>query len=688
MVFQYSPYAIPLFLAAAMSIALALYALRLRQVEARVFGMMTAALSWWSLLYAISLSGADLETKYVFNQLKYVGVMAVPPLWLILALQYTQRRSVLTRCNIVLLFVPALILLPIVLTDQWTHLWWPENWLDQFGGRPVLAHSHGLAYYLHLGATYLYIVWGLGLYVHFYLRSQRIYRSQIVLMVIGATVPLAASVLTQAGFSPLPWGLDSFFFTLSSVLMALAIFRYRFLDIVPVARRTVVEQIPQGVIVIDARGRVVDANPAACALVQADGEAIVGRSLPEAVRSPVLREVLLQITQGEEDSPREHEVQLGAGQDKRVLLLSTTLLYSDAGIPIGQIVLVQDISERVAAREKLEALYRQTELERERLSMTIRSANDVIVLLDGDGKVLASNPSAQSVLRIGPDGLSPPALRAVLEQARARADFAHAEVEIDGQTFHATASPIPGTGLVLTMHDVTHFRQLAHLKDEFVATVSHDLRTPLAAILGYAELAQLEETSEPTRQHVLKRIEVSARRMTTLINDLLDLATLEAGMSLNLSIVQLGELASAAIEDLEGAALSKGVSLEYQLDVQSPVEADARLLMQVWRNLIDNAIKYTDRGTVTVRVDVEGERVIGQVADTGIGIPSADLPYVFDKFFRGKRPTTDKTIGTGLGLSLVRSIVEKHGGQIRVESVPGEGSTFTLTLPLYVEEVP
>jgi len=686
MEFQYSPYAMPLFLSASMTITIAWYALnwwrKRQQAEALIFGVMMIALSWWSLFYALNISGANLETQYLFNRLKYIGVMTVPPLWLILALQYTRSQSTLHRRNIVLIFLPVALLLPIVMTNHWTHLWWPQIWAGEFDGRPALMSTHGTFYYIHVVIGYLYIISGLWLYVRFYLRAQRIYRFQAALMIVGATIPLTASIVTQLDLSPLPWGLDSFVFALSGLLMAVAIFRYRFLDIMPVARQAIVEQIPDGVIVIDANGRVVDANPAARALMGAEEGTLVGQPLEAVARIPKVRQTLLDIIQPGADWTRTRDVHLSG----RVLSISATELSHDAPLSstraVGQIILVRDITERVAAQIKLEALYQQAEMERERLALTIGTASDAIVLLDAHSKILASNPAARLILQTEQREQFPPALQTVLDQAQKRNEVTKTEIDIGEQSFHVAAAPAAGAGLVLTMHDVTPFKQLARLKDEFVSTVSHDLRSPLTSILGYAQIAQLETISQQSKQRALERIEAAVLRMTDLISDLLDLASLEAGIKHETEPIALDKLARAAIEDLEGAALAKGLAIQSDLGAHPPIQANPQLLMQVWRNLIGNAIKYTKEGTITVRVKVVDDSVRGQVTDTGIGISPADIPYVFDKFYRAKRPYAQGVSGTGLGLALVKSIVESYGGRVRVESEPKVGSTFTFTLPL------
>jgi PAS domain S-box-containing protein len=683
MVFQFSPYAIPMFLAAAVTGLLALYALcRRQQTEALIFGLLMVAQTWSQFLYALNVSGANLETSYLANRLKYLGGLAVPPLWFVLALQYTHRGAFLTRRNLLLIFVPAMVMFPIVMTDPLTEWWWIGVKMGEFNGYPALfSEGTSAIYKINLVILYLYILAGVWLYIRFYLRTERIYRFQVLLMILAGILPVAANVITQGIRDIFPWGLESFFFTLSGLLVAVAIFRYRFLDIMPVARRAIVEQVPDGVIVADAHGRVIDANPAALAILRADGP-ITGRPLDESTHIPNLKQSLALIARSDEDSAERHDVSLDTDDGERVLSLTTTPLHR-GDTPIGHIILLRDITERMTTQRTLEVLYHQAELERAKLELTISTATDAIALLNTEGKVLASNPPAQSILRARDSREFPPGLQEFLQQAKDADRISKTEIEVGEQSLHVTAAPVIGIGLVLTMHDVTHFRELARMKDDFVATVSHDLRTPLTAILGNIEIAQEETMPREERRDALKRAEKMVYRMAALISDLLDLAKLETGIPLHVAEVEMDQLVREATEDLAEIAAAKGLSIQYDLSRPLPMKVDRRLITQVWRNLVDNAIKYTEEGTIVVRVKAEESQaqMVGQVIDTGIGISPVDLPYVFDKFFRADHPKMLDIGGTGLGLALAKSIVEKHDGQIWVESEPSLGSTFTFTLP-------
>jgi two-component system NtrC family sensor kinase len=248
---------------------------------------------------------------------------------------------------------------------------------------------------------------------------------------------------------------------------------------------------------------------------------------------------------------------------------------------------------------------------------------------------------------------------------------------------------IPNVGRAVIMQDITHLKRLDRIKNEFVTAVSHDLRSPLTAIMGYVELLKRVGPLNPQQTEFLQRIEVSAKAITALVTDLLDLGRIEAGFDTQKEPVSFATLVRTASDGLAPKAALK--SLKFVCDVPlelPPVFGNHIRLRQMAGNLIDNAIKYTpEGGTVTVTMlDAEAQEIF-TVNDTGIGIPLADQPYIFDKFYRAKG-VPDSIQGTGLGLSIVKSIVESHGGRIWVDSKPSQGTTFTVVLPKYDEQAP
>ena len=490
---------------------------------------------------------------------------------------------------------------------------------------------------------------------------------------VAAGPALSAARTLAAGLAP--WYL---LLPLVALLPAVSLFRQRSRGPLPEAHQAILEAIADGVLILDTDGVVVEANPAALAILNLTPDDLIGRPLGEILPGSPLGQALIDLART--DDGRERQVRAG----RRVTSLRTMPL------PSARAIILRDVSDHVAGRLERESLLQQIRNERERLRLVLSNAGDAIMLLDAYGRVLLGTRAAQQLLPVERADRFPPPLHQVVERARRENQPVQAEIELDEQLYLVNATPLsaegrPG-GLVVTLRNVTPFRQLTRFKDEFISTISHDMRSPLTSLLGYAQIAQMDAISDEQRQDVLARIEKAAWRLSNLVNHLLDLAALQAQAEYDFSAVRLEALAHAAIDDLSADAEAKNLLIVPELDEPVLVEADPRLLTQVWLNLIDNAVKFTEHGTVTVRATTAGDEALGQVIDTGIGIPLADMPYIFEKFYRGKIPYGDGVRGTGLGLALVRAIIERHHGRVWVDNQPGEGSTFSFALPLLKQE--
>jgi signal transduction histidine kinase len=226
--------------------------------------------------------------------------------------------------------------------------------------------------------------------------------------------------------------------------------------------------------------------------------------------------------------------------------------------------------------------------------------------------------------------------------------------------------------------------ELDHLKDEFVATASHELRTPLTSLSGYLEMSldPAEGSLSPTRENHLRIAQRNAGRLTVLVDQLLFLARADSHpLELRRDRIDLAELLMEAAENAGPAASAKNIALEVEA-VPRPAVADRAQLVRVIDNLVTNAVKFTpEYGTVRLSARSEGDAAILTVTDTGAGIPPADVPDLFNRFFRGRNAVEDAVPGSGLGLAISQVIAEAHGSTIEVESAPGAGSTFRLALP-------
>jgi two-component system NtrC family sensor kinase len=257
----------------------------------------------------------------------------------------------------------------------------------------------------------------------------------------------------------------------------------------------------------------------------------------------------------------------------------------------------------------------------------------------------------------------------------------------DGRVFNAHLTDIESVGQAVVMQDITHLKELDRIKSEFVATVSHDLRSPLTAILGYVELIGRAGPVTDQQAEFIRRVRTSVQAITTLISDLLDLGRIEAGFDSQKEPTEFTAIVRNAVEGLISRAGDKQIRLAVDVPaVLPPVLGNPVRLQQMAANLVDNAIKYTPPGgTVSVRTQEEGDQIIFGVIDTGIGIAPADQPYVFDKFYRASSVREIGIPGTGLGLSIVKGIAEDHGGRVWVESKLGRGTMFVVVLPKHAK---
>jgi len=380
-------------------------------------------------------------------------------------------------------------------------------------------------------------------------------------------------------------------------------------------------------------------------------------------------------------------------RDKVVGVL--TLVHPEPGrFTPEQLPLLMSIANQAAVAVENARLFREVQEERAKLEAIINGANDAILVVDEEDKLVLMNPSAQRLLDAPEtaDALGRP-LAEVVEYQELLSLFAAAahqakprvaEVPLpDGRTLLVSLTPVPGVGRVAVMQDITAFKELENMKTEFVATVSHDLRSPLQLISTYAGLLKDEANLTPNQQRFVEGIQRSVMRMSNLITDLLDLAKIEAGVEMDVEPSDLRAVIPAVVETFAEEARNKGLTLRADIPPDLPlVRGNEARLAQVMQNLLSNAIKYTFEGEVVVTARQEGDEVVVTVRDTGVGIPPKAQERLFEKFYRVPDPRTEAVQGTGLGLAIVRSIIERYGGRVWAESEPGRGSTFAFALPV------
>jgi two-component system phosphate regulon sensor histidine kinase PhoR len=351
-------------------------------------------------------------------------------------------------------------------------------------------------------------------------------------------------------------------------------------------------------------------------------------------------------------------------------------------------------------RGRVEALERERD-EREHI---LTHMTDGVALVDMSNRVIHSNRRMAEILGLAPTFPTPPApengtpLAAFvrspgLEELVADARRADRPVETELRLWaprprmvRASATRLDAGGrqaVLLVLHDLTEIELLARVRQEFVANVSHELRTPLTSIRGYAEtLLEGGLDDHDHREGFVSVIREQAERLTAIVEDLLSLAELERpGAAPRREPFDLREVAERQVAAVRDRAEKAGLALALTPGPPARLEADPRLIEQVLTNLLDNAIKYTERGGIEVRVGRQGAQVWCEVEDSGTGIPQEDEPRIFERFYRVDKARSRDKGGTGLGLSIVKHIVLLHGGSVSVRSTLGHGSTFRFDLP-------
>jgi signal transduction histidine kinase len=340
--------------------------------------------------------------------------------------------------------------------------------------------------------------------------------------------------------------------------------------------------------------------------------------------------------------------------------------------------------------EQLSARLGALEADDQLMTAVLESLEEGVIALDERGTVIRINERARSLLgatlpvpfarELHPRDAS---LREAIEMALAGTSTPSAEVTLHERTVAVASRPLGTGGGVVTVLDLTVLRRLEKIRRDFVANVSHELKTPLTAVSGYAETLLDDSIPAEQRRRFVETIRDNATRMQRIVDDLLDLSRIESG-GWRPMVAQVD--VAGTVQDVftasQLAASAKGLALVHDVSPDAThVRVDPTAFRQIMTNLVENAVRYTREGSVTVRTrKADGGVWIG-VSDTGIGIASEHLPRIFERFYRVDAGRSRADGGTGLGLAIVRHLVDAHGGRIEASSTVGRGTTISVLLP-------
>ncbi len=718
---QYTPYALPSLVGAAISALVVLFTLRRRGPGVIPFLVLMSGAALWGFTSALELMMTEKIAHQIAIRVVYFGITTAPGAWLAFSLEYTGRTKWLTRRNIALLFIePALVILAVI-TNDLHHLYWASIEFVPLGRALASIVTYGPLFWVHAVYSYLLLLGGTGLLIRAFVRSPGVYRGQATMLLIGSVVPWLANALYLSGLSPLPSFVDltPLSFTITGLAMGWSIYRYRLLDILPVARDTLIENMRDMVIVIDAQDRLVDINPAALKALNITSQTTLGKPLRESLHR--YSDLLDRFSSVE---TAYEEITVGEGEEARTFTFHMTPIRNRQGELTARLIALYDIT---MLKQTTTALQESETRNRSLMESTFEA-----IIIHDQGMILDANKAFEDMFGYTHDeavGMS--ALLLANESSRPIvADKIRSGYLLpyeatgqhrDGSTFdgeiRAKTTMYRGKEVrVAAIRDISDRKKAeqeiqqqnevllrtnrdlsiaqaraeesTRLKSEFLSTMSHELRTPLNAIVGYSQLLLegISGTLQPKQHENVERIFANAKTLLALINDVLDLARIEAGrMEITNQPMNVRGWLDEIIKQTQGLAAEKKLDYSSLIDPQMPevIVADPARLKQIALNLLSNAIKFTEEGSVQIALQRSPDSTWSIVVkDTGIGIVPEMQQVIFEEFRQVDGTMQRRYGGTGLGLAIVRNLAEIMQGSVSVSSTPGSGSVFTVILPL------
>ena len=379
-------------------------------------------------------------------------------------------------------------------------------------------------------------------------------------------------------------------------------------------------------------------------------------------------------------------------------------IFDESGLLTHVVLAYSDVTARKSAESALRCSLAETQEANSKVQGILRSVSDCLLVTDSEDRVIMMNRRAEDLLGVcmlnvetvsGIDLLPSEPLRKILKNARSQEDFFAEDISLgeegdDQYVYQARVTVIRSSegefrGCIAFLHDVTEQREVDKMKSEFVSTAAHELRTPLATIVGYTDL--LLNGGNDAREHLgdfLIQIQQKAERLAEIVSDLLDISRIESGEALKMvpRAFQLGELCHEVVNGY--AAISEKHKIRLALQEDSPIQVyvDRYAFDQILENVLSNAIKYSpEGGEILVNTSISDGQGCLSVSDSGIGMSPEEVEHIYEKFYRANTANT-AIAGTGLGMTIVKHLVEAQKGSIRIESEPRQGTTVYLSFPL------
>ncbi len=691
---------------------------------AKTFAILLFLTAIWVFSVILSFVTTTEEETYFWEQFKYIGILFVPPTWMIMCIQWSGRGKWLNNKTISLTYAISTAFLLLVFTDEIHHLIWSKLEYVTAGRYLTTSVTHGIGWWFLLLYSYFLILVG-----NFYLivgltKLKHVYRKQAFVLLFSSFAPWIANALYAMGVTPLTdIDLSPAVFIITGIGILYGFSQFYLIELVPIARETVFERLHDPTIVLDTSNRVVDYTPSAQKLFIENKE-IVGRNISEVLHSKSLADFLLH----KKHLDTSGEVKVSINNEDKYFDAKVTPLINPHGETSGRIVSLRDITEYKKVEEKLresEATYRSI-FENTGTAMVIVEDNGVISLANTRFEKLSGYSKEElegkkqwfEFVSEGDADKLKEYHKLRLENKEAPSSYEFQFVDRNGniRDIYITVALIPGTRkYVASLLDITEknmmlnelkdahellytinrdlerkvkerteeIERLIKQKDEFINQLGHDLKTPLTPMMILLPLLREEAGTEKSKE-LFDVVIRNVYYMKDLVSKTIELAKLNSDkIEFNMEDTYLREEVDTVIANNQVLFKENNITVINNIREDIMVYVDKLRFTELLNNLLTNAVKYmpSGGGRITIDAEEQGEMIQVSVQDTGIGMTEEQIKRIFDEFYKAdsSRHNLDSS---GLGLSIAKRIVEKHGGRIWAESPgKGKGSTFYFTIP-------
>jgi len=683
---------------------------------------------YWSVTVFMEAVVTTLDEKILWSKISYFAVVSTPVIYLLFVHRFIGIKQFTGFRKIVPLFILPLLILLLAWTNEYHHLIW-SGYSSIDPETNLIQYHHGLGFLIgYMGYSYVLMTWATFLMAKFILKHQKAFRSQGWIVLIASICPWVASIFYMLNIN-IAEGLDLTpgSISLSGLLFIFAILKVRLLDLVPIAREALVENLHEGILVLDDKNRIQDINEAAKTQLGIEQEHFMGddirtiklreKELLQALISPVSIKLFELNQNAVYKAYKINKVPLKSKLESRLIVIR------DITEVVEKQKEIQQSEERYRSMSHLFRLMADNmpdmlwakDLDKKYLFVNKVLCNELLKTSDTEepiGKTLeyfltreqAKNPNDPDWFNFGRNSRNTDDF--IMETGQAGVFDEFGNIEGRFSYMDVRKSPIRDEngkmiGIVGSARDVTHQKKTEselitakeraeesdRLKSSFLANMSHEIRTPMNGILGFISLMQEPGVTPDEQQSYYEAVKSGGDRLLNTINDIIELSRIDSGeMHINNIDTNVSEMMLMLNATFSQEARKKGLHLinkEIEPTEQVSIFCDRSKLYGIMSNLVKNAIKYTKQGSIEMGFMTDSDRIRFYVKDTGIGIPKNRQKDIFDRFVQVDGSNTRVYEGSGVGLSLSKAYVEMMGGSIWVDSGDEVGSTFFFELPVH-----